>query len=206
MTEITRRDLLALAAALAASPALAQAPGSPPSGFETTPVALTTPLGRIVIALETRRAPITSANFLAYVDRKLYDGASFYRASRPKGATTGDRGLVEGGLPNHAERLLPPIAHESTAQTGLSHVDGTVSIARNAPGTAQADFFLCLGDETYLDATPTQPGFAAFGRVTEGLEIVKQILVMPTDPEKGEGAMKGEMLAAPVAITSARRV
>lgn len=200
MTETTRRDLLALAAALAASPAFAQTEVA-----ETTPVALTTPLGRIVITLETRRAPITSANFLRYVDRKLYDGASFYRASRPKGATTDDRGLVEGGLAGHPEKLLPPIAHESTTQTGLSHVDGTVSIARNAPGTAQADFFICLGDETYLDATPTQPGFAAFGRVTEGLEIVKQILVMPTDPDKGEGSMKGEMLVQPVPITQARR-
>ena len=205
MTKTTRRDLLALAAALCASPAFAQNAGAE-AGFATTPVILTTPLGQIVLALETQRAPVTSANFLRYVDRKLYDGASFYRASRPKGSTTDDRGLVEGGLSAHPEKLLPPIAHESTAQTGLSHIDGTISIARNAPGTAQADFFICLGEQTYLDATATQPGFAAFGRVTQGLEIVKQILVMPTDPEKGEGSMKGEMLAQPVPITSVRRV
>ena len=204
MTKTTRRDLLALAAALCASPAFAQNAGAE-AGFATTPVILTTPLGPIVLALETQRAPVTSANFLRYVDRKLYDGASFYRASRPKGSTTDDRGLVEGGLSAHPEKLLPPIAHESTAQTGLSHIDGTISIARNAPGTAQADFFICLGEQTYLDATATQPGFAAFGRVTQGLEIVKQILIMPTDPEKGEGSMKGEMLAQPVPITSARR-
>lgn len=204
MTKTTRRDLLALAAALCASPAFAQNAGAE-AGFATTPVILTTPLGQIVLALETQRAPVTSANFLRYVDRKLYDGASFYRASRPKGSTTDDRGLVEGGLSAHPEKLLPPIAHESTAQTGLSHIDGTISIARNAPGTAQADFFICLGEQTYLDATATQPGFAAFGRVTQGLEIVKQILIMPTDPEKGEGSMKGEMLAQPVPITSARR-
>ena len=204
MTETTRRDLLALAAALAASPAFAQNSGAE-AGFATTPVALTTPLGQIVLALETQRAPVTSANFLRYVDRKLYDGATFYRASWPKGSTTSDRGLVEGGLSGHPEKLLPAIAHESTAQTGLSHIDGTISIARNAPGTAQADFFICLGEQTYLDATATQPGFAAFGRVTQGLEIVKQILVMPTDPEKGEGSMKGEMLIQPVPITSARR-
>lgn len=203
MTETSRRDLLALAAALAASPALAQAPTAV---AETTPVALTTPIGRIVVALETRRAPITSANFLRYVDRKLYDGAAFYRASRPKNSTRDDFGLVEGGLQNASQKLLPPIAHESTAQTGLSHVDGTISIARNAPGTAQADFFICLGEQTYLDATAVQPGFAAFGRVTEGLEIVRQILVMPTDPEKGAGSMKGEMLVNPVPIVQARRV
>jgi peptidyl-prolyl cis-trans isomerase A (cyclophilin A) len=170
-------------------------------------VALTTPLGRIVIALETKRAPITSANFLRYVDGRRLDGAaSFYRASRPRNSARDDFGLVEGGLAGHPEKLLPPIAHESTVQTGLTHVDGVVSIARNAPGTAQADFFICLGQQTYLDATPTQPGFAAFGRVTEGLQIVKQILVMPTDPQKGEGSMKGEMLVNPVAITQARRV
>jgi peptidyl-prolyl cis-trans isomerase A (cyclophilin A) len=203
MSSPNRRDLLALAAALAASSRAAaqEAPA-------TTPVALTTPLGRIVVALETRRAPITSANFLRYVDRGLYDGASFYRASRPTGATTDDFGLVEGGLVGHPEKLLPPIAHESTAQTGLSHVDATISIARNAPGTAQADFFICLGRQSYLDAVPNdpaQPGFAAFGQVAEGLELVRKILVMPVDPSKGEGSMKGEMLVTPVPILTARR-
>jgi len=201
MSETTRRDLLALAAALAASPALAQ--GTEPA---TSSVALSTPLGRIVVALEIQRAPITSGNFLRYVDRKLFDGASFYRASRPPGATTNDHGLVQGGLRNEPKKLLAPIAHESTLQTGLSHVDGTISMGRNAPGTAQADWFICLGSETYLDADATQPGFAAFGHVTEGLEIVKQILVMPTDPDKGTGAMKGEMLLQPVPITTVRRV
>src|SRR3954451_5363781 len=107
MTETTRRRLLATAAALAASPALAQAPGpeTPPETTpETTAVALTTPLGRIVIALESRRAPITTATFLRYVDRKLYDGASFYRASRPPGSSAGDYGLVQGGLQNDPKR------------------------------------------------------------------------------------------------------
>lgn len=205
MTEPSRRDLLAFAAALAASPAVAQ--DAPPQvAAETTPVALTTPLGRIVIALETRRAPITSANFLRYVDKKLYDGASFYRASRPPNATSDSYGLVQGGLRNLPERLLPSIAHESTRQTGLAHLDGTISMGRNAPGTAQADWFICLGAQSYLDADDQQPGFAAFGRVTEGLEIVKQILVRPVDPTQGTGSMKGEILREPVPITTARRV
>lgn len=207
MTLKTRRDLLALAASLAAAPALAQTP-APPSGGATTPVALTTPLGRIVLLLEVARAPVTSGNFLRYVDRKLYDGASFYRASRPKGATGDDFGLVQGGLRNDLQKVLAPIAHESTLMTGLKHVNGTISMARNAPGTAQADWFICLGDQPYLDAVPNdpaQPGFAAFGHVAEGLEIVKQILVLPTDPNQGEGPMRGEMLAAPVPILTARR-
>ena len=204
MTAVSRRDLLAFAAALSAGPALAQAP---PSGAaaDTTPVALTTPLGRIVIALETRKAPITSGNFLKYVDRKLYDGARFYRASRPPNATTDDYGLVQGGLQNDPKKVLPAIAHESTLKTGLSHVDGTISMGRHAPGTAQADWYICLGDQTYLDADAKQPGFAAFGRVTEGMDVLKQILVMPVDPNKGEGAMKGEMLVKPVPIVTARR-
>ena len=207
MTETpTRRDLLALAAALAASPAFAQSPAQPVA--ETTRVVLTTPLGLVAIALETRRAPITAANFLKYVDRKLYDGASFYRASRPPGSTANDFGFVQGGLQNDPKKVLPPIAHESTLATGLSHVNGTVSMARFAPGTAQAEWIICLGDQTYLDAAPNdpgRPGFAAFGHVTEGLELVKQILVSSKDPTRGEGPMKGEMLQSPVPITSARR-
>ena len=199
---MNRRELLAFAAALAVpKPAAAAEP-------DVTPVALATPLGRIVIGLETKRAPITAANFLKYVDRRLYDGASFYRASRPPGSAADDFGLVQGGLQNDPKKVLPPIAHESTLKTGLSHVDGTISMGRHAPGSAQADWFICLGDQTYLDADPKDPktpGFAAFGRVTEGMEILKQILVMPVDPRKGEGAMKGEMLAKPVPILTARR-
>jgi len=199
---MNRRELLAFAAALAvAKPAAAAEP-------DVTPVALATPLGRIVVGLETKRAPITAANFLKYVDRRLYDGASFYRASRPPGSAADDFGLVQGGLQNDPKKVLPPIAHESTLKTGLSHVDGTISMGRHAPGSAQADWFICLGEQTYLDADPKDPktpGFAAFGRVTEGMEILKQVLVMPVDPRKGEGAMKGEMLAKPVPILTARR-
>jgi len=201
---MNRRQLLACAAALAAAPARAQAPAP-----ELTSVALATPLGRIVIALETRRAPITAANFLRYVDRKLYDGAAFYRACKPAGSMMDNFGFVQGGLQNDPKKVLPPIAHESTAVTGLSHTDGTVSMARYAPGTAQAEWIVCLGDQTYLDADPSdpaRPGFAAFGHVVEGLDLVKRILVMPTDPEKGEGVMKGQFLLAPVPISSIRRL
>ena len=203
----SRRELLALAAALAAGPALAQDAGQQ-TAPATTAVVLVTPLGQIVVALETTRAPVTAGNFLKYVDRRLYDGASFYRASRPPNATADDFGLVQGGLRDDPKKVLPPIAHESTLKTGLSHANGTLSMARNAPGTAQADWFVCLGEQSYLDADPndpTKPGFAAFGHVTEGLELVKQMLVMPVDPAKGVGRMRGEMLASPVPILRARR-
>lgn len=204
MTRPSRRELLALAASLAAAPAVAQTQAP-----ETVAVALTTPLGRIVLELATAKAPITAGNFLRYVDRKLYDGAEFYRASRPLNATDDEHGLVQGGLRRAPEKLLPPIAHESTLQTGILHTNGTISMGRLAPGTAKADWFICVGDQSYLDADPNdpaKPGFAAFGHVTEGMEIVRKILVMPVDPDKGEGSMKGEMLRDPVPITAARRV
>ncbi|WP_395670890.1 peptidylprolyl isomerase [Phenylobacterium sp.] len=193
----TRRAFLT-ASLLAASPAFAQPTGA-------ARVALTTAQGVIVLELETAKAPITAGNFLKYVDRRLYDGAAFYRASTPPvGPKTS--GLLQGGLQNDPKKVLPPIAHETTAQTGLSHVDGTISMGRHAPGTAQADWFICVGDQPYLNADSGSPGFAAFGRVVEGMDLVKTLLALPVDPERGEGSMKGEMLVSPVRIATARRV
>lgn len=198
----TKRTLIAAALALTLSaPALAQ-PANPR-------VALETAEGTIVLELYADKAPVTVANYLKYVDRGLYDGARFYRASRPPGATATDYGLLQGGLQNDPKKVLPPIAHEPTTKTGLSHVNGTISMGRHAPGTAQADWFIILGEQTYLDADPKDPknpGFAAFGRVVEGLEVAQKILGMPLDPNAGTGAMKGEMLKAPVRIVKARRL
>ena len=204
---LTRRTLSALAPVLAlallgASPALAQ-PANPK-------VVLTTAEGPITLELYVDKAPITAGNFLKYVDRKLFDGATFYRASRPPNATgPADYGVVQGGLQNDPAKVLPPIAHESTKKTGLSHTDGTISMGRRAPGTAQADWFICVGEQTYLDADPKDPkslGFAAFGRVTDGMDIVRKMLGAPVDPNKGEGTMKGEILRKPVKILTARRL
>ena len=103
--------------------------------------------------------------------------------------------------------MLPPIVHESTLKTGLKHLDGTISMGRHAPGSAQADWFICVGEQSYLDAVDARnPGFAAFGRVVEGMDVVRKILSGDRDPKKGEGAMKGEMLVKPVRISTARRV
>jgi len=202
MTQLAKLALIALAAALVALPALAQS--------ADPRVRLHTPDGDIVLELYADKAPITVRNFLHYVDTKRLDGASFFRASRPKGATGDDYGIVEGGLQGQPKKLFPPIAHESTAKTGLSHTDGTISMARNAPGTAQANFTICVGDQTYLDADKDdpkgKPGYAAFGKVVEGMDVVRKILVAPTDPKKGTGVMMGEILAHPVPILTARRV
>lgn len=201
-----RRTLIGLAAALAASAALAQAPPVPKPYPR---VKLETAHGAIIVELYPDKAPITVANYLRYVDRGLFNGATFYRASRPPGYTATDYGSIQGGLQNDPKKVLPPIAHESTLKTGLKHGGGTISMGRHAPGTAQSDWFICLGDMGYLDADPkdpTTPGFAAFGLVVEGLDVVQKIIALPVDPNRGEGAMKGEMLKAPVKITRASRV
>ncbi|WP_163228861.1 peptidylprolyl isomerase [Caulobacter rhizosphaerae] len=204
-----RREILVGAGLLAAFPAAAQVLAPSPLTRPPLPnayVALDTPQGRIVIELAVEQAPITTANFLRYVDRKLYDKATFFRASRAPGAV--DYGLIQGGLQNVG--ALPPIAHEPTSQTGLKHVDGAVSIARTAPGTATSDFFICIGDAPYLDANPTGTGdnlgFAAFGRVVQGMDVAKKILALPTPGKAINPVMKGQILDPPVPITSARRV
>ena len=204
-----RRTLLALAA-LAATPAWAQDPATPPAAppaAKPNPrVRLETPEGSIVIELYADKAPVTAANYLRYVDRGLFNGSSFYRASQPPGCTANDYGVVQGGLQNDPKKLLAPIAHEPNTKTGILHTDGVISMGRYAPGTAQADWFICVGQMTYLDATATDPGFAAFGHVVEGMDTVKAILGMPTNPNAGTGAMKGEILMKPVKILTVRRV
>jgi peptidyl-prolyl cis-trans isomerase A (cyclophilin A) len=132
-------------------------------------------------------------------------GTSFYRAL-PVG--TG-YGLIQGGTRNEARRILRPVAHEPTTATGLSHGDGAISFARGAPGSATGDFFITIGALTSLDAHPEAPGdntgFAVFGRVVQGMDVVRAILAAPTDPNAGEGVMRGQMIAAPVRITSVGR-
>ena len=162
----------------------------------------------IVLELYADKAPITAANFLRYVDARLYDGATIYRALRTPGAPL--TGLIQGGARLDPAHPVAPIAHEATTQTGLSHKDGTLSLARRAPGTATSDFFICVGDAPYLDADPKAPGdnlgFAAFGHVTSGMDIVRNILALPTSPTAGGPDMAGQMLDPPVPIVSARRV
>jgi len=173
-------------------------------------VALTTELGTIELALDGAHAPLSSANFLRYVDSRRFDGISFYRAMH---LAWGDQpnGLLQGGL-RDPRRLFAPIAHEPTSQTGLSHVAGAISMARNAPGTATADFSIMLSDLTSLDANPAssdpdgQAGYAVFGKVTAGMDVVRRIWDAPISQTLGEGSMRGQMLEAPVKILTARRL
>lgn len=167
-------------------------------------VAIETTAGTILVETDPR-APITSANFLRYVDQHRFDGTDFYR-----GMDLGQGyGLVQGGTANARSRVLPSIAHEPTSQTGLSHTDGSLSMARLDPGTATGDFFIVVGDLTTLDAgkaAPDDPGFAVFGHVVQGMDLVRQILAAPKSPTEGEGVMRGQMLAPHIRIVSMRRV
>ena len=208
-----RRGFLATAAALAAGPALGQqGPLSGPlagAAAGVVRVQLVTGVGAIVLELRGDNAPITAGNFLRYVDQKLLDGASFYRAAHYEGRSTD--GLIQGGLAySHRERALPPVAHESTTQTGLRHTDGVISMARFAPGSATSEFFICVGPNASLDADPAasgdNAGFAAFGRVVQGMDVVGKIWNAPTSPTEGEGVFRGQMLAPPIAIERAARL
>jgi peptidyl-prolyl cis-trans isomerase A (cyclophilin A) len=107
-------------------------------------------------------------------------------------------------------KLFPPIAHESTLVTGLKHVDGAISMARLAPGTAQSDFTICCGESPHMDAKPESEGdtlgYAAFGQVVEGMEVARAILASPRNGPAPSPVMQGQMLDPPVKILSARRV
>ncbi|MDH4385846.1 MAG: peptidylprolyl isomerase [Caulobacter sp.] len=200
-----RRDFLAQAAALAAVTSATAARA------QTTAIPLRirmiTGEGDLILELATDRAPLTTANFLRYMDTARYDRSSIYRAVKAPGAP--DYGLVQGGARMLAGKQIPPVAHESTTQTGLLHTDGVISLAREAPGTGTSDFFICVGDAPYLDANPAAPGdnlgYAAFGRVVEGMDIVRRILTLPTSDMAEVPSMRGQMLARPVPILTTRR-
>ncbi|MHC9417877.1 peptidylprolyl isomerase [Sphingomonas citri] len=206
---------LLLAAQAALSPSAEAPPQSPaapatqapapipaPDAAALTRVRLSTEAGDILVGVDTQAAPITAANFLRYVDQHKLDGIGFYRAVK----VADGYGLAQFGTRNDPKRTLPPIKHEPTTLTKLSHGDGTLSMAMATPGTAAGDFFITVGDLSSMDATADTPGFAAFGRVLEGMDVVRRILVAPTSPTLGEGVMKGQMLAPVIKITAARRV
>ena len=173
-------------------------------------ISLTTDMGTIVLELDAKHAPITTANFLHYVDQRRLDGIVFYRVMRlPYGDPPS--GLIQAGTRYDPKRVLKPIAHEPTSQTGVLHKAGAISMARFAPGTATGDFSILLSDMPGLDADAKNPdpdaaaGYAAFGHVVTGMDVARKIFDAPLDPVKGEGILKGQMIAKPVHIVTARR-
>lgn len=197
---LKRRSLIAGAGLLAFAPQAAlAAPGKPR-------VVIKTGRGSIVVELEPGKAPLTTANFLRYVDAKSYDGGTFFRAARTPGVAK-DGTIV--GAPDAKVRPFPPIRHESTTKTGLKHLNGTISLGRFAPGTATSNFFICVGDQPYLDANPAAKGdnlgYAAFGRVVSGMPVVEKILSLPTNGETKFADQRGQWLKPPVPILTMRR-
>jgi peptidyl-prolyl cis-trans isomerase A (cyclophilin A) len=184
-------------------------PSPAPTASEPLPdvvrIRLETEAGPILLALDHKRAPVTAANFVRYAEKNRFDGTYFYRAARTKGAK--GRGFVQGGIRHSARRAFPPIGHEPTAKTGLRHVDGAVSMARAAPSGAMGDFFIIVGGPMpAMDSKAGEPGFAVFGRVEQGMDVVRRILAEPTVPNAGRGPMRGQMIEKPVRIVAARRV
>jgi len=175
---------------------------SPPPG--TARVLIQTLRGDIIVELDTARAPATAANFLRYVDAAYYDGARFHRtvrASNQNGAAV-PIGVIQGGVNStRVPRGFAPIALERTSVTGLRHLDGAISMARDGPDTATSDFFICIGDQPSLDyggkRNPDGQGFAAFGRVVKGMAVVRRIQGAHAD---------GERLTPPIVIRSMRRL
>lgn len=194
---------LALLAALAAQ---TPAPAKPVLVvFETTQ-------GAITLEVDVVHAPITGQNFLKYVDGKFYDGGAINRAVRPDNTVRHDveiQVIQFQSDPARRRELFPPIPMESTAATGLKHLNGAISMARNGPDSATSSFSIVIGDQPSMDfggkRNADGQGFAVFGRVVDGMDVVKKIQALPTLPAGRGGAYGPETLDPPVAIVKAYR-
>jgi peptidyl-prolyl cis-trans isomerase A (cyclophilin A) len=155
--------------------------GSWSIGTAQIPVIIETEFGNIEIELYDDKAPVTVKNFLVYVDSGLFRDASFYRVVSIKNQPVDSVKIevIQGGRRDQPGNRFPPIRHETTKETGIVHTSGVISMARSRPGTASSEFFICIGDQPELDfggrRNSDGQGFAAFGRVTAGMEIVMRI-------------------------------
>jgi len=167
-------------------------------------ILMQTEFGNITIELYAEKAPITVANFLKYIDENRLKDATFYRTVTMDNQPDNDIKIevIQGGLfeDEHPD-MHATIEHESTKQTGILHKDGTISMARNEPGSATSEFFICIGDQPSLDfggmRNPDGQGFAAFGRVIKGMEVVRTIQSLPA---------KNQYLEPKIKITQIERI
>lgn len=175
----------------------------------TVQLTMQTSMGAVELALYPEKAPLTVANFLKLVDGEHLDGATFYRTVSPEN----DNGappiaVIQGGI-GDAVSPFPPIAHESTEQTGLPHLDGSLSMARGEVGTASTEFFICIGDQPALDfgatRNPDGQGFAVFGRVVAGMDVVHAIHQAPADAPAEFEYFQNQLFNEPIVIESIRR-
>ena len=167
------------------------------------PIVIETELGVIEAGLDAQRAPVTVANFLQYVDAGYYSGGRFHRTVTPENQPNDQVRIevIQAGIdPEHDPQKFSPIPMERTSVTGLRHTDGALSMARREVDSAQSDFFICIGDQPELDfdggRNPDGQGFAAFGQVTTGMEVVRKIQRAPRDAQR---------LTPPVRILAIRR-
>lgn len=169
-------------------------------------VSVKTALGEVVLEVLTRRAPLTAANFLRYVDGHHFDGCSIYRIATPHNQHPPppvSASVIQWGMGfgEQDTRPFPPVAHEPTSVTGLTHCDGAVSLARLAPGTGSSEFFFCVGDQPQLDfggrRHPDGAGFAVFGQVVAGEAVLSAIYAR---------AEADHLLRRPIPIRVARRI
>jgi len=198
MPDITRRAMFGAAAAAAV-----------PAGLPL--VRLVTSLGVVVVRLRPDAAPLSARDFLKYVDNGAYDGGRFFRVVR----ADNDRGhpridVVQGGI-RPGLKQGPPVAHETTQRSGLRHLDGTISLTRDAPGTGSgAEFFICVGPQPALDFGGTRnrdlQGFAAFGRVMSGMDVIRNVWQQDAGGVSPDQYTIGQILTKPVLITKALRI
>jgi peptidyl-prolyl cis-trans isomerase A (cyclophilin A) len=173
-------------------------------GAKNPHVLIKTEQGDIMVEIYAKEAPISAGNFLKYVDEGLFINATFYRVvtmgNQPNNEIKIE--VIQGGLDfTEGSQTLPPIAHETTEKTGILHKDGVISMARLEPGTASSEFFICVGDQPELDfggkRNPDGQGFAAFGKVVAGMEVVRKIHIQPE---------KGQMLTPRISISDIVRI
>ncbi len=154
-------------------------------------ILITTELGEITVKIFLKKAPITAGNFLKYVDENKFQDGFFYRVvtmdNQPDKKIKIE--VIQGGMSyDENRRGYPPITHETTDQTGVLHKDGVISMARSSPGTASSEFFICVGNQPELDfggqRNPDGLGFAAFGKVVKGLDVVKKIQTQPSNEQR----------------------
>ena len=203
------RALMVVALTLAATACGSPEPDTPSEREAPVLLSMETEQGTMVLELYPERAPVTVANFLRYVDESRFTDGRFHRVV----TLDNDRGdpkieVIQAGLAPDREPF-PPIEHESTDQTGLSHVAGAVSMARLEVGTASSEFFICIADAPGLDhgqlRNPDGQGFAVFGRVVEGMDVARAIQQLPADAPSEDEYTKGQILTTPVRILEVRR-
>jgi len=159
-------------------------------GSENPHVVIQTELGDITVEIYEKAAPVTASNFLRYVDEGRFKRSCFYRVVRMDNQPDDKIKIevIQGGLAfTSRDKMLPPIKHETTKETGILHKDGAISMGRLGPGTATSEFFICVGDQPELDfggkRNPDGQGFSAFGRVVEGMYVVRKIHQLPAEKQ-----------------------